>query len=192
MEIDLSRLDGRTRKRVDEIFKGDHELKVLQAIRRQTRLAARNCQGERSVAGRGARTLEVDAVIDALWRQVYGHDYSEDQDLMKFLRKRNPEIVVRAGGTRIQVGYSAGSGSRRPVGKWHAVEWHAVERVQVLEVLPQPEETPRLNIQAPEKVQAANVKPELAGAAEQPKTEPAEAGVPSVEAAVPSPEAGQG
>lgn len=114
MEIDLSQLDSATAKKVDEIFRGDHELKVMAAIRRQTQLAARNHRGERSVNGIGGRKFEVDAVFDALWRQFYGHDYSADPELLKFLGKRNPEIVVKTGlsqtgqyGTRIQVGYSS-------------------------------------------------------------------------------------
>lgn len=113
MEIDLSQLDFATAKRVDEIFRGDHELQVLKAIERQTKLAARNHRGERSVNGLGPRQFEVDAVIDTIWRQFYGHDYSENQDLMKFLAKRNPEIKVKVGGTKMQVGYSsAGRGSK--------------------------------------------------------------------------------
>jgi hypothetical protein len=116
MEIDLSHLDGATARKLDEIFRRDYELKILKAIRRQTRLAALNCQGERSRDGFGRRRFEVDAVIDAHWRQCYGHDYSEDADLMKFLTKRNPEIAVKTGGTKIQVGYAPGSASRRPEG----------------------------------------------------------------------------
>ncbi len=113
MEIDLSRLDFGTAKKVDEIFRGDHELQVLKAIRRQTALAGRNYQGERARNGIGTRKFEVDAVIDALWRQFYGHDYSENQDLMKFLARRNPEILVRSGGAKIQVGYSSAGRGRK-------------------------------------------------------------------------------
>jgi hypothetical protein len=114
MEIDLSRLDFATAKKVDDIFRGDHELQVMKAIERQTKLAARNHRGERAVNGIGPRQYEMDAMIDTLWRQFYGNNYSEDPDLMKFLAKRNPEITVKAGGTKIQVGYAAGSQSRKP------------------------------------------------------------------------------
>jgi hypothetical protein len=116
MEIDLSRLDFATARKVDEIFRGDHDLRVLRAIKRQTRLAAMNQCGEKSRNGFGRRRFEIDAVIDAVWRQFYGHNYTENQDLMKFLAKRNPEILVRSGGTKIMVGYRAGSQSKRPVG----------------------------------------------------------------------------
>jgi len=115
MEIDLSRLDFATARKVDEIFRGDHELRVLRAIKRQTRLAAMNYDGERSRNGFGARRFEIDAVIDAVWRQYYGHDYTSNQDLMRFLAKRNPEIKVKSRGTKIMVGYQPGSGSRRPI-----------------------------------------------------------------------------
>src|SRR4051812_48468099 len=108
MEVDFSRLDRATAQRVDEILRGDHELKVLEAVKRQTAIAKRNHDRRpRARDGFGERTFEVDAVVDTIWRQVYGHDYSEDQDLMRFLLKRNPEIGVRSAGTRVQVGYTA-------------------------------------------------------------------------------------
>lgn len=117
MEIDLSRLDGRTRSKVDDIFRRDFDLKVLKAIERQTRIAARNhLHRPRAKDGFGERTLEIDATVDGIWRQFYGHGYSEDKDLVKFLVKRNPEIAVKSRGTKIQVGYQAGRNSRKPVG----------------------------------------------------------------------------
>lgn len=113
MEIDLSGLDAKTRGKVDEIFRRDYDLKVMKAIRRQTALAARNQRDkERSLNGRGERTHEIDAVIDSIWRQFYGHDYSANQDLMKFLAKRNPEIRVLSGGTKMMTGWMPGAASK--------------------------------------------------------------------------------
>lgn len=120
MEIDLSRLDEKTRARVDEIFRGDHELRVLEAMKRQTQIAARNHRGERSRDGFGARAYEVDAVFDAIWRQVYGPGYSADPDLMKFLLKRNPEIGVKTTGTKIQVGWAPTETRHRKRYEWPA------------------------------------------------------------------------
>jgi hypothetical protein len=107
MEVDFSRLDPKTRGTVDEIFRRDFDLKVYKAIRRQQRVAARNyLHRPRARDGFGERTIEVDAYIDALWRNVYGHSYSEDLDLVRFLVKRNPEIKVQSLGTKVQVGYA--------------------------------------------------------------------------------------
>lgn len=116
MEVDLSNLDMPTRNKVDEIFRRDFDLKVLKAIRRQTAVAARNyLRRPRARDGFGEKTFEIDAFIDAIWRNHYGPTYSEDLDLLKFLSRRNPEIAVRARGTRIQVGYAASATSKRPV-----------------------------------------------------------------------------
>jgi len=120
MEIDLSNLDQKTRGTVDEIFRKDFDLKVLKAIKRQTAVAARNyLKRPRAQDGFGERTLEIDAFIDAIWRNHYGPGYSEDKDLMKFLTRRNPEIKVQSRGTKIQVGWMAGRESKRPVGIKH-------------------------------------------------------------------------
>lgn len=108
MEIDLSQLDFETARKVDEIFRTDFNLQVLKAVERQTKVAALNhLFRPRAKDGFGERVFAVDPMIDALWRQFYGHQYSEDKDLMKFLAKRNPEITVRSLGTRIQTGYSS-------------------------------------------------------------------------------------
>ena len=92
---------------MDRIFREDYDLRALEAVRRQTAVAARNGrQRPRAKNGFGPRTIEIDAFVDAIWRSVYGTDYTENRDLMKFLLRRNPEIGVRPTGTRIQVGYS--------------------------------------------------------------------------------------
>ena len=106
MVVDLSNLDLATRRRVDEIFRGDHQLQVLRAIERQQRAAAINyLHKKRAPDGIGPQTFAIDPVFDAIWRRFYGREYSADPDLMKFLIRRNPEIRVFSGGSKIQVGY---------------------------------------------------------------------------------------
>lgn len=117
MVIDLSRLDRKTQETVDRIFRNDHDLSMMKAIKRQTAIAARNHQNRpRAREGFGARVLEIDAVIDSHWRALYGANYTDNKDLMKWLAQRNPEIKVHARGAKIQVGYQAGPQSRRSVG----------------------------------------------------------------------------
>jgi hypothetical protein len=117
MQIDLSNLDLATRRKVDEIFRRDFDLKILQALRRQTAVAARNyLRPPRALDGFGPKTFEVDAFFDSIWRHYYGNRYSADEDLVKFLTRRNPEIRVRSAPSRIQVGYLPSAESKRPIG----------------------------------------------------------------------------
>lgn len=118
MDVDFSQLDFATATRVDEVIRGTYNETLLRAAERQRRVAFIN-HLNRPLAkdGFGERTLMIDPVFDAFWRQNYGKNYLQDADLMKFLAKRNPEIAVRSRGTReIMVGWKPGSTSRKPVG----------------------------------------------------------------------------
>ena len=118
MEVDFSKLDVATAKMVDAVIRGSYNETLLQAAERQRRVAFVN-HLHRPLAkdGYGERTLMIDPVFDAYWRECYGKHYTHDNDLMKFLAKRNPEIALRSRGTKeIHVGYMPGSQSRRPVG----------------------------------------------------------------------------
>lgn len=106
MEVDLSRLPAGVRQRMDDIFRGDHDLKVLKAVQRQTQTAAKRRDAVRWHDAM-APQYEIDPYVDSLWRQFYGYNYTENKDLMRFLAARNPEIVVRARSNKIQVGYAA-------------------------------------------------------------------------------------
>lgn len=109
MEVDLSQLDAATRQRVDEIFRKDFDLRVLKAVERQTRTAT-----ERRDRVRWHSELkpqfEIDPFVDSIWRQFYGHNYTENPDLMRFLQRRNPEIALAARSNKIMVGYTGRTG----------------------------------------------------------------------------------
>ena len=118
MEVDFSRLDLATAHRVDEVIRHDYNATLLAAAARQRRVAFLN-RACRPLAkdGFGERTLMIDPVFDAYWKECYGKHYLEDADLVKFLKRRNEEIVVQSRGTKaIFVGWMAGSGSKRPIG----------------------------------------------------------------------------
>jgi len=105
MEIDLSNLPAALRQKMDDIFRRDFDLKVLKAIERQQRIA----QQRRDKAhwhGELKPEFEIDPFVDSIWRQFYGHNYTENPDLMKFLAKRNEEIALRARSRKIQVGFT--------------------------------------------------------------------------------------
>jgi len=124
MEVDFSRLDFATATKVDQVMRGSYEKVLLDAAARQRRVAFLN-HLHRPLAkdGFGGRSLMVDPVFDAFWRECYGKHYLQDESLVKFLIKRNPEIAVKSRGTKeIFVGWQAatgihpGSTSRKPVG----------------------------------------------------------------------------
>lgn len=97
---------------MDEIFRKDADLRILKAIERQTRTA----QARRDAVRWDDDMVpqhEIDPVIDAHWRRFYGHNYTENADLMRFLVRRNPEIFVKARSGKIQVGYSGKEEGKR-------------------------------------------------------------------------------
>ena len=105
MEIDLSRLDARTRAAVDGQFTDRFHRDLAKAITRQTRTAKARHETVR-FRDDFVPQHEIDPFIDSLWRQFYGHDYTENKDLMRFLVNRNPEIFVKARSGKIQTGYT--------------------------------------------------------------------------------------
>lgn len=118
MEVDFSRLDLATAQKVDAVIRQDYNAQLVRAAARQRRIAFLN-HLHRPLAkdGFGARTLMIDPVFDAFWRECYGKQYTQDADLVKFLVKRNPEIALRSRGTKeIFVGWMPSSASKRPVG----------------------------------------------------------------------------
>lgn len=119
MEVDFSRLDFATATKVDEVLRRDYNALIVRAAKEQAQAAAiRHLHRPLSRDGFGEQTLAIHPVFDAFWRQAYGESYAQaDPDLIKFLVKRNPEIAVRARGTKeIFVGYMPSSNSRKPVG----------------------------------------------------------------------------
>jgi hypothetical protein len=105
MEWDLSRLPSATLRKMDEIFRTDLDLKVLKAVQNQKRIAKRLHEGVAWKDDFGPQYSEIDPMIDSIWRHVHGHNYTEDTDKMKYLGRRNPEILARAKSGKIQVGY---------------------------------------------------------------------------------------
>ena len=125
MDVDFSKLDLATAQKVDEVIRKDYNEKLLRAAARQRRIAFIN-HLNRPLAkdGFGERTLMIDPVFDAYWRECYGKQYTHDEELMKFLIKRNPEIALRSRGTKeISVGWMPSSSSRRPAGLEPSEQW---------------------------------------------------------------------
>jgi hypothetical protein len=105
VEIDLSKLDARTRAAVDGQFTDKFHRDLATAIQRQTRTATARRDQMRWREDM-VPEYEIDPFVDSLWRQFYGHNYTENPDLMKFLAARNPEIKLKARSGKVQVGYA--------------------------------------------------------------------------------------
>lgn len=118
VEVDFSRLDQATAIKVDELLRHDYNERLVRAANRQKRIAFLNAlQRPLAKDGYGERRFMIDPVFDAYWRECYGKHYTHDPELLEFLAKRNPEIVVRSRGTKpIFVGWMPGSQSKRPIG----------------------------------------------------------------------------
>lgn len=106
MEVDLSNLPLGVRQKMDEIFRTDWDLQVVKAAQRQTATAKARENGLRWRDDMKP-VYEIDPVFDSFWRQCYGHNYTENPDLMRFLMNRNPEIKIRTRSGKVQVGYTA-------------------------------------------------------------------------------------
>lgn len=107
MEIDLSRLDARSRAVLDESFKDTFHQNLRQAMVNQTQAAQRNHNGTPWKQDFGPKLTEIDPLIDALWTAQYGHNYRENPDLMRWLMARNEEIRAKAVAPKPQVGWRA-------------------------------------------------------------------------------------
>jgi hypothetical protein len=108
MEIDLSKLDARTREVLDGKFKDDFHRSVDAAIRRQTASAkAIHDQPHLWKDDFGPMRLNVDPFIDAYMSQVYGPRWKEDKALIRwFVNRGNEEILGHSVSPKITVGYS--------------------------------------------------------------------------------------
>jgi hypothetical protein len=108
--VDLSQVDPAIRTKMDEIFRRDHEVQLLAAMKEQRRMAAEfERERPRSTRAMGEQTMALHPYIDACNRAIVGsHRWSNDHDLRKWYLKKYPEARVRSRGTKeIQVGYRA-------------------------------------------------------------------------------------
>ena len=106
--VDLSALPQEVRSKIDQIFREDHEVKLLRALEEQKRLAAEfSRQRPRSIDGIGEQKMALHPYIDACNRAIVGSQrWSNDQDLREWYLRRYPEARVKSGGTKTQIGWT--------------------------------------------------------------------------------------
>lgn len=108
MLVDLSEIPHAVRVKMDELIRGDYALRIRDAIKQQQQVAAHyHRHRPRSRDGLGEHTMAVHQVFDVMNRLKRGEDWDDPNgDYRKWWRKKNPEVQVRATGTKIQVGYT--------------------------------------------------------------------------------------
>lgn len=110
LTVDLSRVPPEVRKRMDEIFRQDHDIQFARAMEEQRRMAkALARERPRSSKSLGEQTMVLHPYIDACNRAIVGsHRWSNDHDLRKWYLKKYPQARVRSRGNKeIQTGYQA-------------------------------------------------------------------------------------
>lgn len=104
-------LDRRLRQEVDVE-------KVLAKIR-QSRIARALGTERKAMEGLGRVRMEVDSKVFHHWGQRYGYGIWRDESFLRAMERDNPELRVKCGGTKLQVGYApSGSG---PASKFRKV-----------------------------------------------------------------------
>ena len=53
--------------------------------------------------------MRIDPTLYHAWGTKYGYDCWKDSQFLKEVERDNPEVRVRCGGTRLQVGFTGGT-----------------------------------------------------------------------------------
>jgi hypothetical protein len=90
---------------LNQIFTSARHVGAVQARVRQVQAAAALGTGRRSLEGLGRPRLELDPVVYHYWGQRLGYECWRDAQFVREFERDNPEVRVRATGTRVQSGY---------------------------------------------------------------------------------------
>jgi hypothetical protein len=116
--IDFSGVDNAV---IDELCQGRH-MRVLQQIEesKENQAAAAREGGEhRSIDGIGRLRMNIDPLYFHFWGKKLGYQCWNDPQFLREFERDNPEVRVKCGGTKLQVGYRAGLVNYPPAKKFH-------------------------------------------------------------------------
>jgi len=105
----LDDLPGDLRRAVIKEFQSGIQKDWVQAGIDQRRIAKDSQTDLRSVDGIGRLRMRIDPTLYHAWGQRLGYDCWKDSQFLKEVERDNPEVRVRCGATRLQVGWSAGT-----------------------------------------------------------------------------------
>jgi hypothetical protein len=107
LEVDMSELPPGV---VEEFRKGRHAREVktlLQAPRLQDMAARAHNMDHRSIDGLGRLRMVVTPDAFHYWGRRLGYECWRDKQFLAEFERDNPNVRVKCGGTKIQVGYRA-------------------------------------------------------------------------------------
>lgn len=105
----LNDLPGDLRRAVIKEFEKGIQKDWVQAGIQQKRIAKDSQTDLRSVDGIGRLRMRIDPTLYHAWGTKYGYDCWKDSQFLKEIERDNPEVRVKCGGTRLQVGWQGGT-----------------------------------------------------------------------------------
>jgi hypothetical protein len=105
----LDDLPGDLRRAVIKEFEKGIQKDWVQAGIQQKRIAKDSQTEIRSIDGIGRLRMRIDPTLYHAWGTKYGYDCWKDSQFLKEIERDNPEVRVKCGGTRLQVGWQGGT-----------------------------------------------------------------------------------
>ena len=105
----LEDLPGDLRRAVINEFQSGIQKDWVQAGIQQKRIAKDSQADVRSIDGIGRLRMRIDPTLYHAWGTKYGYDCWKDSQFLKEVERDNPEVRVRCGATRLQVGFTGGT-----------------------------------------------------------------------------------
>ena len=105
----LNDLPGDLRRAVIKEFESGIQKDWVKAGIQQKRIAKDSQTDLRSVDGIGRLRMRIDPTLYHAWGTKYGYNCWKDSQFLKEIERDNPEVRVKCGGTRLQVGWSGGT-----------------------------------------------------------------------------------
>lgn len=105
----LDDLPGQLRNQVIEELCNGINKDWVQAGIQQRKIAAQSGEVDRkSIDGIGRLRMRIDPTLYHYWGHKLGYDCWKDSQFLREVERDNPEVRVKCGGTRLQVGWSGG------------------------------------------------------------------------------------
>ncbi len=101
----LDDLPGELRLAVIKEFQSGIQKDWVQAGIQQKRIAKDSERETRAIDGIGRLRMRIDPTLYHAWGTKYGYDCWKDSQFLKEVERDNPEVRVRCGATRLQVGF---------------------------------------------------------------------------------------
>lgn len=105
----LDDLPGELRRAVIKEFQTGIQKDWVQAGIQQKRIAKDSQTDVRAIDGIGRLRMRIDPTLYHAWGTKYGYDCWKDSQFLREVERDNPEVRVRCGATRLQVGFTGGT-----------------------------------------------------------------------------------